>query len=700
MSGFRFLLALAAGSALASASLLALAQGNAQPSGGSSAQTPLMAPLPGPLARMDRLIVKFREDAGARNNAQSVASAQERIQALNASALSGHAGGTTLSYLKSVASHTHVARTSQAMGHAELSALAQTLAQDPRVEYAEVDERVYPHFLPNDSLYNTQQGNLKSPFVEAGGANLPNAWGRTAAGVPVSGAGVTVAVLDTGYRPHADLVANVLAGYDFISADGPNDFTTANDGDGRDASALDPGDWNTQTSLCDVANSSWHGTHVAGIIAAVGNNNTGVIGVAYRAKILPLRVLGVCGGYSSDTAAAILWAAGLAVPGVPANPNPAQVISMSFGRSGTCSQTYQGAVTAARNAGSVLVVSTGNDYSKTTITQPSNCAGVIAVTAHSATGANSDYANTGVGTSISAPGNSIYTTSNTGTTVPAADSYGAHSGTSFSAPHVAGVAALLAQIKPGISPAEVQTHLMNSARAYPAGSYCAGRTDCGAGLLDAFKAVHTLLQAQGVANAAPLMAALPTQYVLPGGSLQFTATATDADGDEVAFMASGLPAGATFDPVSGVFNWSKAQPAGDYTVVIQPTDGAVLGASVSVKISVTTVIPVVPVVPVTPPAPVATGGGGGALGWVDALAGSLLLLAGAWARSSLPVNRSRQQHRDQAARGARVVGGVVSGKTQPTRGGRVGSKVLHEQLRGQACQQQPSNGTGPGPRAA
>lgn len=624
MPGIRFVTAAALTLAVTTAPLLAPAQSRSPPEP----------------ARMNRLIIKLKETGGSANQPLSAASAAQRIQALNTQAL-------TLSYLKSVSAHTHVVRTSQPMGHAELRALAQSLAQDPRIEYAEVDERVYPHFVPNDTFYAAQQGNLKSPMVGAGGANLPNAWGRMASGVPVSGAGVTVAVLDTGYRPHADLAANIVGGYDFISPDGPNDFTTANDGDGRDADALDPGDWNTQTSECDLVNSSWHGTRVAGTIAALGNNNAGVIGVAYRAKILPVRVLGVCGGYTSDTAAAVQWAAGLAVPGIPDNANPAKVINMSFGRSGQCSQTYQNAITAVRNAGSVIVISTGNDSSKTTITQPSNCAGVVAVSAHTAAGAVSDYANVGPGTSISAPGNGIYTTSNTGTTVAAADSYSAHSGTSYSAPHVAGVAALLAQIKPGITPAEVQTHLMHSARPYAAGSYCAGRTDCGAGLLDAFRAVHTLLQAQGIGNAAPLLAALPTQYVLPGNALQFTATATDAEGDEVSFVGSGLPAGATFNAVTGVFSWANARPLGDYTFVIQPTDGAALGASVSVRISVTTAIPEVVVTPPPPPeVPVVTGGGGGggALGGLDALAG-LLLLGMTW-RLRKPVRTTPQRQQD------------------------------------------------------
>ncbi|QTN29773.1 S8 family peptidase [Rhodoferax sp. AJA081-3] len=658
MSGYRILVAIASGTALAGASWFAQAQANTRAAAvvSSSAKAELRVARSGAGQRMNRLIVQFKNTVDSdKNGAMQLASAQERVQSLNTFALSSRAGGATLSYLKSVSANTHVAQTSAPMDYAALRALAQTLAQDPRVEYAEVDERVFSHFVPNDTFYAAQQGNLQSPFVQAGGANLPNAWGRSVGGVPVSGSGVTVAVLDSGYRPHADLVANIVAGYDFVSQDGVADFTTANDGDGRDANALDPGDWNSQKDLCDVENSSWHGTHVAGIIGAVGNNNAGVIGVAYRAKVLPVRVLGVCGGYTSDTAAALQWAAGLAVPGVPANANPAKVINMSFGRSGACSVTYQNAVRAVTTAGTLIVVSTGNDGSTDAITQPSNCPGVMAVTAHTSTGANTDYANVGAGTLISAPGNSIYSLSNTGTTVPGADNFIARTGTSFSAPQVAGVAALLAQIKPGITPAEIITHITTSARPYAAGTYCVGRPECGAGLLDAFKAVYSVLQSQGVANAAPLMAALPQQYVLPGGALQFTATASDADGDAVAFIGSGLPAGATFNAVTGVFSWPKAQPAGDYNFVIQPTDGATLGASITVKISVTTAIPVAPVAPVEPTPPAVTptppltltpitnsgGGGGGAMGWMDMVAGLLLLAASAWVRRTAPPQPTR-----------------------------------------------------------
>src|SRR5690606_31257016 len=155
------------------------------------------------------------------------------------------------------------------------------------------------------------------------------------------GNGVVVAVLDTGITRHGDLDANVLPGYDFIS-----DAGKANDGDGRDNDPSDPGDWVTLNQCPGgnrAENSSWHGTHVAGTIAAVTNNAKGVAGTAFGARILPVRVLGTCGGYDSDIADAIVWAAGGSVSGVPTNANPAEVINLSLGGGGACGRTSQNA---------------------------------------------------------------------------------------------------------------------------------------------------------------------------------------------------------------------------------------------------------------------------------------------------------------------------------------------------------------------
>jgi serine protease len=359
---------------------------------------------------------------------------------------------------------------------------------------------------------------------------------------------------------------------------------------------------------------------VAGIIGAAANT-IGTIGAAYGATILPVRVLGVCGGYVSDIAAGIQWAAGLGVPGVPNNTGHiAKVINLSIGANSSCSATFQDAITAARNAGSVIVVATGND-SATTISAPANCNGVIAVTAHDRFGDTSPYANIGIGTTLSAPGGSsntvgsgIYSTSNTGTTIPISDTYVAGYGTSFAAPHVSAVAAMLFQIRPTISPDAVQRYITANARAYPLGSYCNGRSDCGAGLLDAYAAANALLTAQSGPNHAPVLAPIPVQTVAAGAALQFTASASDDDDDRVRFTATGLPSGASFDTNAGTFVWGYALP-GNYSVQITPGDGLTTGDPQTVQIRVIGAL-----------GAGSGGGGGGALDATDLAAAALLLL--------------------------------------------------------------------------
>lgn len=451
---------------------------------------------------LNRLVVKFKNETGARSSEQSVndKAAEQRLQTLGQAHPMQTRDGTdiALTYLRATANQAHVALTSAALDRTTMETLIQRLSQDPSVEYAEIDERAYPQMTPTDPLFATDQWNLKAAATgNLGGANFSTAWDRTASSNPLNGKDVVVAVLDGGYRPHADLASNVLSGYDFISADGIGVYTTANDGNGRDSDAQDPGNWNTVGANCTVANSSWHGTHVAGTIAALGNNGTGVIGAAYGVKILPVRVLGVCGGYASDIADGIRWAAGLSVSGVTNNANPARVINLSLGGTGTCSTTYQTAITAARNAGAVVLAATGNDYSDTTISSPANCSGVIAVTSHMQDGTSPTSANVGSGTTISAPGTLIQSTSNTGTTTPVADTYAQKSGTSMAVPHVAAAVALIMQAVPGITPDQVSVALTSSARAFPTGTYCVGKyntaNSCGAGLLDADAAVNAAL---------------------------------------------------------------------------------------------------------------------------------------------------------------------------------------------------------------
>lgn len=608
-----------------------------------------------------RLIVKYKDDGtervSGRAERRSLGDGAERANRLNEKAQAyGHGHrATTLTHLKSINANSQVLLSNVAMTRSEMHALAKNVAQDPSVAYAEIDEPVYPLFVPNDSSYASQQWNLKTPAAETGASNMPNAWGRSFAGNPLNGHGVTVAVLDTGYRPHSELSTNLTPtvptmsyrfGYDFVLQDSAGVFTTANDGDSRDADATDPGDWNTVSTDCDLSNSSWHGTRVAGIIGAEGNNSAGIIGVAHGATILPVRVMGVCGGYTSDIAAGIEWAIGNTVSGVSTNTtHPAKVLNLSLGnRQTTCSVTFQNAINSALAANVTVVVATGNEASF--LGAPANCTGVIAVSAHTRAGDIAYYSNLGIGTAfqptLSAPGggtglvvtgdnSTIYAPSNSGTTAPVSDSFVGGKGTSFATPQVAGVAALLYQLKPTITPTEVKTYLTSTARSYPSGTYCYGRSDCGAGMLDGFKASQALMLAQGTPNHAPAINAIGAKTVGAGGSLSFTATATDIDGDEVSFVASGLPSGASFNAVTGTFSWGYALP-GNYTVTLTPTDGADSGSATTVNIAVTGSLPA------APSSGGGGGGGGGAMELGELLALLCMGLSAAWLRRrvSLP----------------------------------------------------------------
>ena len=189
--------------------------------------------------------------------------------------------------------------------------------------------------------------------------------------------GVVIAELDTGVRfDHPDLRSDsanrLLPGYDMISSV----QQTGNTGEGRNADASDPGDWvtsaDTKTALfanCTVGNSSWHGTRVAGILGAVTNNSTGIAGMTWSGWVLPVRVLGKCGGYDSDIIAGMAWAAGFPVHGVPNNPYPARIINMSLGAAGACPQSYQDVIDQLTAAGVLIVVSAGNEGGRSMLRQ-------------------------------------------------------------------------------------------------------------------------------------------------------------------------------------------------------------------------------------------------------------------------------------------------------------------------------------------
>ena len=446
---------------------------------------------PGAEPTTARLIVKLRDSTSMQPQADA-ALAPARLARLQAAAASD---GVTLVPLRPMAQGAQVMALDRRLTRSSAEALAARLAQSPDVEYVEPDLRRHATKTPNDSRYPRQWYLRSNPLsIYAVGA-----WDTTT-GSP----SVTVAVVDTGYRPHEDLAGRVLPGYDFIT-----DPKVANDGDGRDTDATDPGDWidtfdqnDPDFKDCDAQSSDWHGTGVMGIIGADSNNSVWVAGIDWAAKILPVRVLGKCGGYDSDILDGVAWAAGLAVPGVPANPHPAQVINMSLGGEGDCLPAYHSIFGAALAHGvtRAIVVAAGNDGSDVASSAPANCSEAIAVAATTSEGELASYSNSGSAIALSAPGGSDTPTSslvstaitiitNSGSTGPALDDYAYAEGTSFAAPMVAGVASLVLALAPNISAAQLRSLLVASVSPFPANSNCT-TAKCGTGIINAQAAVQ------------------------------------------------------------------------------------------------------------------------------------------------------------------------------------------------------------------
>jgi serine protease len=367
------------------------------------------------------------------------------------------------------------------------------------LEFAEPDWVMTPDAVPvppNDTDF-AKQWPLHATSAAPFGLNLLDVW-RTLTGTQ----DIVVAVLDTGVRfEHPDLNQRLLAGYgyDFIS-----DVERANDGDGRDDDASDPGNWVTQAEAsnllgphygCPVAESVWHGTQMAGIIGAEANNGYGIAGINWVSSILPVRVLGKCGGIMSDIAEAIRWAAGLPVPNVPVNPRPARVINLSFGALAGCSHTLQDAIDEATQIGAIVVASAGNSAVDVAYQTPANCANVVAVAATDQRGERTYYSNYGSGVLVSAPGGNplvsesdrIFTSSNSGKTVPQASVTSFVLGSSPAAAEVSGIVSLLLARNPNLRLRDVRALLRNNAAAATNGS-CA-LLGCGAGVVNAVRAV-------------------------------------------------------------------------------------------------------------------------------------------------------------------------------------------------------------------
>ncbi|MCL8014320.1 S8 family serine peptidase [Streptomyces sp. AS02] len=433
-----------------------------------------------PGAPAERLIVGYKSGAAeAKSNKAAEADA----------AAKGKEAGEDLDFQRRLGSGAALVDLGEKLTKADVADVVAEYQADPQVAYVVPDRLNKPLATPNDTEYS-KQWDL---FETTAGMNVPGAWDVA------TGSGVTVAVIDTGYVSHSDLGANIVAGYDFIS-----DATVGNDGNGRDSNPADPGDW-TAANECasgDPASpSSWHGTHVAGTIAAVTNNSKGVAGVAYGAKVSPLRVLGKCGGFDSDIIDAITWASGGTVSGVPANANVAKVINMSLGGGGACSTATQSAINAAVNRGTTVVVAAGNSNANAANYSPASCNNVISVAAADRQGNRSYYSNFGSVVDIAAPGgetnsvtsNGILSTLNSGEQSPSSENYDYYQGTSMAAPHVAGLAALAKSANSALTPAQIESAIKTNSRALP--GTCSG--GCGAGLADAAKTVQAVSGSSG-----------------------------------------------------------------------------------------------------------------------------------------------------------------------------------------------------------
>lgn len=457
---------------------------------------------------------------------------------------------------------------SEAVNENTARELSAELTADPRVKWAQPDYFVptLATTLPNDPRYTSgEMWGLNGLY----GVRAPEAWAVTQ-GSP----SVVVAVLDTGITVHPDLAGQTVAGYDMIV-----DTAVANDGDGRDADPADPGDWEFSYT------SSWHGTHVAGTIAAVTNNAEGIVGVAPNVKVQAVRVLGTGGGYTSDIVAGITWASGGAISGVPTNPTPARVISMSLGGASACSIAEATAISAAIARGTVVVVAAGNSNANTSGFTPASCSGVIAVAAIGSDGKRASFSNYGPIVDIAAPGVGIWSTLNSGLTTPSTPSYASYSGTSMATPHVSGVVALMVSQNPSLTPAQVETRIKTSGMFTPfPGGVCdpVATKTCGVGIINA----GALLGGGSTTVPVTGVTVSPTSVTLNLGQTQaLTAVVAPSTATTPAVTwASSNPSIASVS-TSGV---ATAVAAGAATITVKTTDG---GFTASSAVTVTSTVP-------------------------------------------------------------------------------------------------------------
>lgn len=422
--------------------------------------------------RFDQFIVKYRPDAADRRDAQVRQRGLDR-------AASAVVRGVKLRHKRAMSFGMDVLVADRKLDRVDTETLLRQLAADPNVVSVEIDTIERGTAVPNDPRYN-EQWHYYNPV---GGINAPAAWDKS------TGSAIVVAVVDSGKLAHADLAGQFIGGYDFVTATGTGSGGSC-DSNGRDS---DP------TDSCNVQ----HGTHVAGTIAALTNNGTGVAGVAYNAKVVPVRVLGASNsGQASDIADGINWAAGGSVPGAPVNPDPAEVINISIGGTNSCGSAYQAAIDSATALGATLVVSAGNSNTDASSQRPANCNGTFLVVAANDIGGNrASYSNYGSIIDITAPGGETNTSSEGILSTIGNNDYSFKQGTSMAAPHVTATVALIqAAVATAKTPAEIEQIIKTSARPIP-GS-CSG--GCGAGIVDASAAIDVAL------NGAPPPAAAPS----------------------------------------------------------------------------------------------------------------------------------------------------------------------------------------------
>ncbi|MEL4893239.1 S8 family serine peptidase [Xanthomonas protegens] len=507
---------------------------------------PASIPAAAPQARFNQFIVRYQDGTVARNRADVERQATRALAAAQApAAKSAVSASPSARYLRALGRNAVVLRTSRGLSQADAQALMTQLAADPNVVYVEPDLMLHAfkpvqradvdppvvtddprsvslqwdHAAPDGTL--TTVGSDTNAYANYGGANVARAWNLA------DGNGITVAVLDTGITAHPDLDTSLGdAGYDFIS----DKFISGRSSDGRAAGGWDLGDWTTGDEYlydnggCVDASqqepSSWHGTHVSGIIAEMANNGIGLAGVAYKAKVLPVRVLGHCGGSTSDITDAITWASGGSVAGIPVNTHPAQVINLSLGGGGACdaNSALGQAISGAIARGTVVVVAAGNSNVDVANISPASCPGVIAVAATGITSTRAYYSDYGKGVAIAAPGGGvhpndgafgdtisagvIWSTLNRGTTVPLADTgYAGYAGTSQATPHVAATVAMMLSARQEAQlsvPTPVQIRRLLSSTAAPLA--VTPDKPIGAGLLDTYAAVRAALTTPDLSN--------------------------------------------------------------------------------------------------------------------------------------------------------------------------------------------------------